>query len=363
MIPYENLARLNMPFNIEFKSAFSDVLDKGNFILGHQLELFEKEFAEYNSIKYCVGVSNGLDAIILALKALNLPTDSEVIVPANTYVATILAIIACNLKPILVEPDIATYNIDAEKIECKITAKTKVLLVVHLYGKMCNMDRILEIKNKYNLFLVEDCAQAHGAMFKNKLAGTFGELGAFSFYPTKNLGALGDAGGIICNNEGYKNTLMQLRNYGSNRKYYNDIIGYNNRMDEMQAAFLRIKLRHLNSMNQHRNRLAKLYSDNLSTEYTLPQKDDNYYDVFHIFNIRHIDRNNLQKYLLENEIGTVIHYPVPPHKQNALKDVFFDEEYQITNVIHDTTLSLPCSVCHTEDEILCVIDITNKYVK
>lgn len=361
MIPYENLSRLNKPFREEFQDMFSDVLDKGHYVLGHHLELFEQEFAAFHGTKFCVGVSNGLDAIILALKALDLPPGSEVIVPSNTYIATILAVIACNLKPVLVEPDINTYNIDPDKIESAITPKTKVLLIVHLYGKMCDMDKMMRIKKEHNLYLIEDCAQAHGATYKNKIAGTFGDLAAFSFYPTKNLGALGDAGGIIGNDTAYEHTLRQLRNYGSDRKYYNDIVGYNNRLDEMQAAFLSVKLKSLKLMNEHRNKLASQYHKNLSNKYILPVNDAAYYDVYHIFNIRHSERDALQQYLQNKGIGTVIHYPVPPHKQNALKDFFKDEEYPIADEIHDTTLSIPCSFCHTAPEISAVIDALNNF--
>ena len=361
MIPYENLKRLNEPFEAEYRATFNAVLEKGHYILGSKLELFEQEFAAYHSAKYCVGISNGLDAIILALKALDLPAGSEVIVPANTYIATVLAVIACNLTPVMVDPDIHTYNIDPAKIEQAITPKTKVLLVVHLYGKMCDMDPIMQLKQKHGLFLVEDCAQAHGATYKGKLAGTFGEFGAFSFYPTKNLGALGDAGGVICNTEAHRDSLMQLRNYGSSRKYYNDVVGYNNRLDEMQAAFLSVKLPHLDRMNAHRNKLADLYLANLSSKYILPAKNNDYYDVYHIFNIRYPQRDALQVYLQEKGIGTVIHYPVPPHRQKAMADIFAAQEFPIADEIHNTTLSLPCSFCHTEGEIMEVINVLNNY--
>ena len=361
MIPYEHLERLNRPFREEYQQQFNAVLDKGHYILGDQLEQFEKEFAAYHSVNHCIGVSNGLDAIILALKALRLPEGSEVIVPSNTYIATILAVVACNLKPVLVEPDIKTYNIDPLKIEQAITIKTRVILVVHLYGKACSMDEILKIKNDYGLFLIEDCAQAHGATYKNKLIGTFGEFGAFSFYPTKNLGALGDAGGIICNDDEHAHTLRQLRNYGSDRKYYNDIVGYNNRLDEMQAAFLRVKLRKLNEMNAHRNRLADLYFNNLTNNYILPARNSDYYDVYHIFNIRSQNRDTLQQYLASKEIGTVIHYPVPPHQQKALIPFFPGAVLPIAEEIHNTTLSIPCSFCHSENEIFEVIDAINKF--
>ncbi|MCW3124238.1 MAG: Glutamine--scyllo-inositol transaminase [Flavipsychrobacter sp.] len=361
MIPYENLKRLNEPFEAEYKTAFNAVLEKGHYILGHKLELFEQEFAAYHSAKYCVGISNGLDAIILALKALDLPAGSEVIVPANTYIATVLAVIACNLTPVMVDPDINTYNIDPAKIEQAITPKTKVLLVVHLYGKMCDMDPIMQLKQKHGLYLIEDCAQAHGATYKGKLAGTFGEFGAFSFYPTKNLGALGDAGGVICNTEAHRDSLMQLRNYGSSRKYYNDVVGYNNRLDEMQAAFLSVKLPHLNRMNAQRNKLADLYLANLPSKYILPAKNKDYYDVYHIFNIRYPQRDALQQYLQDKGIGTVIHYPVPPHRQKAMADIFAGQEFPIADEIHNTTLSLPCSFCHTESEIMEVINVLNNY--
>jgi len=362
MIPYENLKRLNTPFEDKFREKFNSVINNGHYILGPELEVFEKAYAKWHNANYCIGVSNGLDALILSLKACNFPKGSEVIVPSNTYIASILAILACQLIPVLVEPDIATYNIDPNKIEDAITPNTKAIMAVHLYGKCCQMDKIMAIKAKHNLVLVEDCAQSHGATFKGQLAGTFGEFGAFSFYPTKNLGALGDAGAIICNNESHKKTLTQLRNYGSERKYYNDIIGYNNRLDEMQAAFLSIKLKYLKEMNAHRNKLAQLYFDNLKADFILPVQDADFYDVFHIFNIRHKKRDELQQYLTNNSIGTVIHYPVPPHKQKALDGVKgIRSAYPIADEIHDTTLSIPCSFSHTEDEVMRVIEALNKF--
>lgn len=361
MIPYENLQRLNAVFEDEFRVAFNAFLEKGHYILGQRLEDFEQQFAAWHSVKYCIGVSNGLDAITMSLKALQLPAGSEVIVPSNTYIATILAVIACGLKPVLVEPDIHTYNINPAEIERAITPATKVLLIVHLYGKVCDMDSILDIKQKHGLYLVEDCAQAHGATFKGRLAGTFGDFGAFSFYPTKNLGALGDAGGILCNDEQHRQYLMQIRNYGSSRKYYNDILGYNNRLDELQAAFLSVKLKRLQEMNEKRNNLANLYHTHLAGKFILPAKDKDYGDVYHIFNIRTPQRDALQQYLAAAGIGTVIHYPVPPHRQNALRDMFAGQEYPIADEIHNTTLSLPCSYCHTEEEIMEVIAALNKF--
>jgi dTDP-4-amino-4,6-dideoxygalactose transaminase len=337
------------------------VLENGYFILGDEVALFEKNFAAYNSMPYCVGVANGLDAIVLSLKTCNLPEGSEVIVPANTFIATILAILQCNLKPVLVEPNIHTYNIDPEKIENAITDKTKAIVVVHLYGKCCDMDEIIRIKEKHNLYLIEDSAQAHGAKYKNKLAGTFGDFGTFSFYPTKNLGALGDAGGIICKKTSDYAKLLQLRNYGSDRKYYNEIVGYNCRLDEMQAGFLNVKLPWLNDINTHKNKLANLYLENLSNNFILPVKHPDYYDVYHIFNIRHPNRDELKDYLEKNGIGTTIHYPVAPHQQNALKHLFEGQRYAISEEIHQTTLSLPCSYFHTEDDVWKIIDILNSF--
>jgi dTDP-4-amino-4,6-dideoxygalactose transaminase len=261
----------------------------------------------------------------------------------------------------MVDPDIETYNIDPDKIEAAITPDTKALLIVHLYGKCCDMDKIMQIKQKHGLYLIEDCAQAHGATYKNKQAGTFGEFGAFSFYPTKNLGALGDAGAIICKTEDDDHALKQLRNYGSDRKYYHDVVGYNNRLDEMQAAFLSVKLKHLDQMNAHRNKLADLYLNNSADAFIKPVKHPDYFDVYHIFNIRHPKRDDLQQYLLNKGIGTVIHYPVPPHRQKAVSDLYTGMEYPIADEIHNTTLSLPCSFSHTEEEVYTVIEALNAY--
>jgi len=361
MIPYEDLKLLNAPFKQQFQDKFNSVLEKGYYILGDEVALFEKQFAGFNSAPHCVGVANGLDAIVLSLKTCNFPEGSEVIVPANTFIATILAVLQCNLKPVLVEPDIHTYNIDPKKIEQAITANTKAIIVVHLYGKCCDMDEIVRIKEKHNLYLIEDSAQAHGATYKKKLAGTFGEFGTFSFYPTKNLGALGDGGGIICKDDTHYKKLLQLRNYGSDKKYYNEVIGFNCRLDEMQAAFLNVKLAFLNQINTHKNKLADLYLQNLNSNFILPVKHSDYYDVYHIFNIRHPRRDELKDYLEKNGIGTAIHYPVAPHKQNALKHLYTGQSFPISEEIHNTTLSLPCSYFHTEDDVWKVINALNKF--
>ncbi len=360
MIEYENLAKLNQPFFDDYKKAFEDTLKKGWFILGDRVGHFEREFAAYCGSQFCIGVASGLDALFLSLKVFEFEKDSEVIVPSNTYIATILSILHNGLKPVLVEPDISTYNIDVNKIEAKITPRTKAILVVHLYGKICDMDTIMRIAFKYNLNVIEDCAQAHGAQYKDKKAGTFGDFGAFSFYPTKNLGALGDAGAITLNQSEWAKIILRLRNYGSDVKYQNEIIGYNSRLDELQAAFLTIKLKKLNEINQYKRRLAALYIQNLKDDFITPIVHKDYYDVYHIFNIRHPKRDMIKEYLLSQNIKTEIHYPIPPHHQKALKDLF-KENYPISEVIHKTTLSLPISYFHTEDEVLRVIEVMNKF--
>ena len=362
MIDYENLGKLNAPFFQDFQESFKEILGSGWYILGHNVDKFEKEFANYLNTNHCIGVANGLDALILSLKALDLDKDSEVIVPSNTYIATILSILHAGLKPVLVEPDIQTYNIDPKKIEGKITPKTKVIMVVHLYGKSCDMHPILEICKKYNLFLVEDCAQSHGAKYNEQKTGTFGDFGCFSFYPTKNLGALGDAGAVVCKSEEMANKVKTLRNYGSKIKYNNEVVGYNSRLDEVQAGFLRIKLKKLDEINAHKRELATLYFKNLSDKVIKPIIKEDYFDVYHIFNIRHKKRDKLKDYLLENGIKTEIHYPVPPNKQKALQGII-DGKYPISEEIHTTTLSLPLSFFHTKEDIISICEIINSFLE
>ena len=359
-IPYENLKLLNRSFEQDFREKFDSFVDSGWYILGKEVLRFETEFGNYHNEQYVVGVANGLDALILALRCCNLQDGDEVIVPSNTYIASILAILHCNLKPVFVEPDPGTYNIDAAAIQKAITAKTVAILVVHLYGQCCQMDVITSIAEQNNLKIIEDCAQAHGATFKGKKAGTFGHFGCFSFYPTKNLGALGDAGAIICKSEADYKTLKQLRNYGSEKKYYNGIIGYNSRLDELQAAFLNVKLPHLDRINAHKKKLAGLYQANLSNEFIKPVLNNDFDNVYHIYNIRHRERDRLKSYLQENGIDTEIHYPVAPHKQEALKE-FKSLDLPVSEEIHATTLSLPCSFAHTEEEIYKVIDALNNF--
>jgi dTDP-4-amino-4,6-dideoxygalactose transaminase len=360
MIEYENLGKVNEPFWAQYQQSFAEVLANGWFILGKNVSNFESEFAVYCESTECIGVASGLDAILLALKALDLPQGSEVIIPSNTYIATILAVHQAGLVPVLVEPSIKTYNIDPTKIEAKITDKTKALLVVHLYGKACDMSSILKICKDHNLHLIEDCAQAHGATYKGKKVGSFG-IGAFSFYPTKNLGALGDAGAVTCSAPAFADKIRSLRNYGSKVKYYNEVAGYNSRLDEIQAAFLRVKLPHLDNLNDHKRMLANIYFDKLDSKFIKPERNSDCRDVFHIFNIRHPKRDALKSYLLENQIKTEIHYPCAPHNQKAMQKYFSNMSFPISEEIHSTTLSLPISFFHTEADILRVCEVMNSF--
>ncbi len=360
MIEFENLGELNATFVDDYKAAFNEVLNNGWYILGNKLQGFEEEFSSYCGVPHCAGVANGLEALSISLRACNLQKGSEVIVPSNTYIATILSILHNDMVPVLVEPDIATYNINPGKIEARITANTKAIMVVHLYGKMCQMDKIVALAQKYNLRIIEDCAQAHGAKFKDKTAGTFGDFGAYSFYPTKNLGALGDAGAIVTNSDDLYEQVKMLRNYGSETKYYNNVVGFNSRLDEVQAAFLSVKLKKLDLINEHKRILAKLYQENLKSDFIKPVIDPDYLDVFHIYNIRHPKRDELKSYLLKNNIKTEIHYPIPPHKQKALKGMF-KANFPISEEIHQTTLSLPISFMHSQDDIGVVIEALNNF--
>jgi dTDP-4-amino-4,6-dideoxygalactose transaminase len=361
MIEYENLKKVNSPFFESYKQSLSVTLESGWYILGNQVKNFEQEFAAYCRTSHCVGLANGLDALILALRAFEFEPGSEILVPSNTYIATILAILHNGLKPVLVEPDISTYNMDPDRAEALVSTRTKALLPVHLYGKMCEMGRLNAIAEKHGLKVIEDCAQAHGAKYKGIAAGAFGDFGAFSFYPTKNLGALGDAGGITTNNKQLAERVRVLRNYGSQVKYYNQLVGYNSRLDEMQAGFLSIKLRQLEVINAHKRMLATLYLEGLKSDYIKPVVHPDYLDVYHIFNIRHPRRDELKEWLLKQGIGTDIHYPVAPNKQAAMKGILDKTETPIAEEIHRTTLSLPISYFHTPSDIEQVIAALNKF--
>jgi dTDP-4-amino-4,6-dideoxygalactose transaminase len=361
MIEYENLNNLNKPLFDEYKIAFNEVLESGWYILGSKVKEFESHFATYCGTTNCVGVANGLDALSLSLNAFNFEKGSEVIVPSNTYIATILSIIDNGLQPILVEPNIDTYNIDPKLIEQAITAKTKAIMVVHLYGKVCEMDTILAIAQKYNLKVIEDCAQSHGAKFKEQLSGSFGDFAAHSFYPTKNLGAIGDAGAVTTNNDELANKIKILRNYGSEKKYYNDVVGINSRLDELQAALLLVKLKYMDKITNHKRHLASIYLQNLSSDFIKPHVHSDYFDVYHIFNIRHQKRNELKDYLLEKGIKTEIHYPVAPNKQKAMLGIIDKQQTPIAEEIHNTTLSLPISFYHTIEDVYKVTEVMNSF--
>jgi dTDP-4-amino-4,6-dideoxygalactose transaminase len=360
MIEYENLRKANEPFYTEYRNSFNDVLNSGWFILGNAVKSFEAEFAAFNGKKHCIGVANGLDALILCLRALKLEQGSEVIVPSNTYIATILSILQCDLVPVLVEPDIRSYNIDPKRIEAAITPKTKAIMVVHLYGKSCEMDSISSLAVKHDLSIIEDCAQSHGAQYKGRSTGTFG-YSAFSFYPTKNLGCLGDGGAVMTDDDAFAQSVRMLRNYGSEKKYYNEVVGYNSRLDEIQAGFLSVKLRRLGEITGHKRALAALYEEGLKTDFIKPMVHPDYFDVFHIYNVRHPKRDALKEYLLNNGIKTEIHYPVAPHKQKAMAGVLTKNEYPISEEIHATTLSLPISFCHSKSDIERVIEVMNAF--
>ncbi len=360
MIEYENLREVNRPFWDSYLSSFRAALDRGWFVLGDSVRLFEDAFSAYCGCSHTIGVASGLDALTLSLKAFDFDRDAEVIVPSNTYIATILSVLQCGHKPILVEPDLATYNIDPAKIEAAISPRTRAVMIVHLYGRACDMDPILEITKRYSLRLIEDCAQAHGAEYRGRKVGSFGDCGAFSFYPTKNLGALGDGGAVTCSDSQLADRIRTLRNYGSKIKYRNELIGFNSRLDEIQAAFLQIKLNALEAINNRKRELAAIYESTLSGNIAKPVPSPDGGHVYHIYNIRHPQRDRVRDYLLEQGIKTEIHYPIAPHRQQALAN-YVSGEYPISEEIHRTTISLPISAFHSPTDIWQVVDALNAF--
>ncbi|HEC1786741.1 TPA: DegT/DnrJ/EryC1/StrS family aminotransferase, partial [Campylobacter lari] len=349
MINFLDLHKINARFEDKIKDKINEVINSGWYILGKQCTNFETNFAQYCGVKHCIGVANGLDALRIIIKAYEFSKDDEIIVPANTYIASILAITDNLCKPVLIEPNINTYNINAKSIEEKITNKTKAIMVVHLYGQVCDMEPIYDLAKKYNLKIIEDCAQAHGANFKGKKVGSLGGAAGFSFYPGKNLGALGDAGCVTTNDDLLASKIRALANYGSHKKYENLYAGLNSRLDELQAGILDIKLKHLDDDNQKRKEIANFYMKNIKNEnIILPKIDIDH--VWHLFVIRTKFRDKLQKYLNENNIQTIIHYPIPPHKQECYK-YFNNLSLPITEQIHNEVLSLPISPVMTQDEI------------
>ena len=365
MIPFLDLKSINAQYRAELIEACTKVIDSGWYVQGNECREFEKEFAQYCGTEYAIGVANGLDALTLifrAYKELGVMNDGdEVIVPSNTYIASILAISENNLVPILVEPDINSSLIDPSKIEEKITSKTKAILPVHLYGQTCQMDEINEIVKKYNLKVVEDSAQSHGAYFKDKRCGNLGDASGFSFYPGKNLGALGDGGAVTTNDEELAITIRALGNYGSHKKYENLYKGTNSRLDEIQAAMLRVKLRYLDIEIEKRREISNYYLENINNEnIILPTLRYENNHVWHVFVIRTKNRNELQKYLLNNEIQTLIHYPIAPHKQIAYKE-WNNKNYPISEKVHDEILSLPISGVQNLEDTQKIVEALNEY--
>lgn len=365
MIKFLDLHKINQPYEALFQEKLKTFLDKGWYILGNEVQTFELNFAHYCGTKFCIGVGNGLDALTLIFKGYielgKLQKGDEVIVPANTYIASILAILQADLVPVLVEPDEKSFNLNPNLLAENITSKTKAILVVHLYGQLAEMKQINWIAKENNLLVVEDAAQAHGAKLENKSAGNFGNAAGFSFYPSKNLGALGDGGAITTNDSDLAEILFSLRNYGSEVKYHNDFIGVNSRLDELQAAFLNVKLPHLDTENQRRRSIVKRYLAEIKNKKIgLPSYDGSQNHVFHLFVISTQNRDELQKYLTENNIQTQIHYPIPPHKQKALPQ-FNHLSFPITEKMQDEVLSLPMSPVMTDDEVDFVINVVNQF--
>lgn len=326
----------------EIQAKMQEFFAKGWYILGEEVKAFEQEFAQYVGQQYCVGVANGLDALILALKALGVGPGDEVLVPSNTYIASVLSISHVGATPVFVEPNSLTHNMDIAKIEEKITSKTKAILPVHLYGLLSDMEAIMKIANTHNLFVVEDCAQAHGATYKGKQAGSFGHINAFSFYPTKNLGAYGDAGAVTTNDSELAKKIQMLRNYGSQVRYQNEIIGYNSRLDEMQAALLRIKLRHLDSWNQMRRKTADLFRKEFADKsWIFPVEPEGYFHVYHQFVVQSDSREKDMLELEDKGYRCLIHYPIPPYKSNAYAEQFIGHIYPVADSLSQKVFSLP----------------------
>ena len=361
MIKFLDLHAINERYRTEINQAINHVINSGWYIGGEANTKFCKNFADFCGVKYCVGVANGLDALTLLIKAHGFGPGDEIIVPANTYIATILSITACGCTPILVEPDIKTYNIDPDKIESYISKKTKAIMVVHLYGTTAEMDKINAIAKRYNLKVFEDCAQAHGAIYNGNRVGNLSDAAAFSFYPGKNLGCLGDGGAVVTNDETVFNKIKALANYGSDYKYHNIYKGVNSRLDEIQAAILDVKLKYLDEDNKIRRELAKVYLDNIKNEkIVLPLFIKDEESVWHVFPIRTKNRDHLQNYLADHNVQTVIHYPIPPHKQEAYQE-FNNLHFPITEEIADTIISIPMSPVLTSSEIDKIINLLNAF--
>lgn len=361
MIKFLDLQKINNRYRKEIDQQLADILDDGWYIGGAKLTQFEKDFATYCGVKNCVGVANGLDAITLILRAYGFGSGDEIIVPANTFIATVLAITQIGATPVLVEPDISSYNIDPKLIEAAITPKTKAIIAVHLYGQVAPMDKINKIAKKYHLKVIEDSAQAHGALYHGQRTGSLGDAAAFSFYPGKNLGAMGDAGAVLTNDDQLADKIRALRSYGAKEKYVHLEKGVNSRLDEIQAAVLSIKLKYLDADNTRRREIAKFYCDNIhNSKIILPRNPANDSHVWHLFVVRTEDRLDLQQYLKNYNIETQIHYPTPIHKQKAYRE-WEDQLFPISEKIHREVLSLPMSPIMTDKEVQKIVDVVNSY--
>ena len=362
-IPFVSFLPMEKELNNEIRSAFDRVFTSSWYIEGKEDAAFEKAFADYCGAAYCVGCGNGLDALMLSLKALDVGEGDEVIVPSNTYIATALAVTYVGAAPVFVEPDISTFLIDPSLIEEKITAKTKAIMPVHLYGQACDMDAIMSIARKHDLYVVEDCAQAHGATYKGRKVGSFGDAAGFSFYPGKNLGALGDAGAAVTNNKELADKIKALGNYGSDYKYHHIYKGNNSRLDEMQAAFLSAKLPHLDRMNEDRRRIADMYTNGIKNPKVItPTVRPECVPVWHIYGVRCAERDALEKHLNDKGIGTNKHYPIPMHLQECYSDLNIHKgALPIAEEISSTELSLPMYYGMTNEQVQYVIAAVNEF--
>jgi dTDP-4-amino-4,6-dideoxygalactose transaminase len=365
MIKFLDLQKINSQYEIELKEATNRVIDSGWYLMGKELECFEQNYAVFCGVKYALGVANGLDALRLIFKAYIelgvMKKGDEVIVPANTYIASVLAISDNDLVPVFVEPNMATYNLDNKLIEKAITQKTKAILTVHLYGQISIDQQILDLCSKYNLKLIEDGAQSHGAIWNDKISGGIGDAAGHSFYPGKNLGALGDAGAVTTNDQVLAKTIAAIRNYGSENKYENIYRGLNSRLDEIQAAFLNVKLKYIQKDIEARREVANYYLENIKNpEILLPTMLSEEGHVWHLFVIRTKKRVELQKHLSDNGIQTLIHYPIPPHKQEAY-EAYNNLSFPITEQIHEEVLSLPLSAIITKEDMNKIVKVLNDY--
>ena len=343
-IPFLDLKSSYQELKDELDASYLRVIDSGWYILGGEVDAFEQEFAAYTGVAHCIGVGNGLEALQLILMAWGIGHGDEVIVPANTYIASWLAVSYTGAMPIPVEPDPKTYNIDPERIEAAITSHTKAIMPVHLYGQPVEMETIWRVAERHGLKIIEDAAQAHGGRYRDRKTGNLGDAAGFSFYPTKNLGAIGDAGAVLTNDDALADKIRVLRNYGSREKYYNEVRGHNSRLDPLQAAFLRVKLWHLDEWNERRKQMATHYLDGLRDipDLGLPRVPPDVIPVWHVFIVSHPERDHLQEYLGEQGVGTLIHYPVPPHLSEAYQDLGYQTgDFPITEKMADTILSIP----------------------